>query len=63
MNTKIQQKIEQYKEIAHRNLSSNPKSVKPKAAREDSLSKVIRSQKDGDNFIADVKNIIQRISK
>lgn len=49
MNQNIQQKIDQYKKTAQRNLSSGSRSVSSKSVRVDSLALVIRSKKDAEN--------------
>ncbi|SFW68967.1 hypothetical protein [Chitinophaga sancti] len=59
MKQSIQQKIEQYKAIA-RNQGSNHKSVLSKSVRIDGLAQVIRSQKDAEIFMAELKSVIKR---
>lgn len=60
MNPKIQQKIDQYKKIAQRNQGGNPKPVQAKSVRVDGLAQVIRSQKDAENFMAELKSLVKR---
>lgn len=59
MKQNIQQKIDQYKEIA-RNQGRAPKPVQSKSVRVDGLAQVIRSQKDAENFMAELKSIVKR---
>lgn len=59
MKQSIQQKIDQYKKAA-RNQGSNPKPAQSKSVRVDGLSQVIRSQRDAENFMADLKSIVKR---
>lgn len=59
MKQSILQKIEQYKKIA-RAKGGDLKPVKSKSVRVDSLAKVIRSQKDAENFMADLNSIVKR---
>jgi hypothetical protein len=60
MNQNIQQKIDQYKKTAQRNQGSDSKPVQSKSVRVDGLAQVIRSQKDAENFMAELKNIVRR---
>ena len=60
MNKNIQQKIDQYKKIARSSQGSDPKPVQSKSVRVDGLSQVIRSQKDAENFMAELKSIVKR---
>ncbi|NLR80093.1 hypothetical protein [Chitinophaga eiseniae] len=60
MNQNIQQKIDQYKKAAQTSLGSNPKPVRSKSVRVDSLAQVIRSQKDAENFMAELNSIVKR---
>jgi hypothetical protein len=59
MNKGIQQKMAQYKKMA----GSNPEIAAPvssRSTRNDSLSKVIRSKKEADDFMAEVESAFQR---
>jgi hypothetical protein len=58
MNERIQQKIEKYKKLA----KGRQKSASVKAASEttDGLSKVIRSKRDADHFMAELNGITSR---
>ena len=60
MNQNIQQKIDHYKKTAQRSQGSNPKPVQSKFVRVDGLAQVIRSQKDAENFMAELKSIVKR---
>jgi len=59
MNKRIQQKMEQYKKMAGSH-TENTVPTKSKSTRSDSLSKVIRSKKDADDFMAEVESAFQR---
>lgn len=59
MKQSIQQKIEQYKEIA-RNQGRISKPVELKSVRVDGLSQVIRSQKEAEIFMAELKSVVKR---
>jgi hypothetical protein len=59
MNQNIQQKIDEYKRTA-RNQGSNLKPAPSKSVRVDGLAQVIRSQKDAENFMAELKSIVKR---
>lgn len=59
MKQTIQQKIDQYK-ITARNQGRNPKPVQSKSVRNDGLAQVIRSQKDAENFMAELRSIVKR---
>lgn len=59
MKQSIQQKIDQYKETA-RNQGRIPKPAPSKSVRMDGLAQVIRSQRDAENFMADLKSIVKR---
>lgn len=59
MKQTIQQKIDQYKEIA-RNQRQVSKAVQSKSVRIDSLTQVIRSQRDAENFMAELNSIVKR---
>jgi hypothetical protein len=59
MNQNIQQKIDQYKKTAQ-SQGSNPKPAQSKSVRIDGLAQVIRSQKDAENFMAELKSIVKR---
>ncbi|SEV91064.1 hypothetical protein SAMN05428988_0363 [Chitinophaga sp. YR573] len=60
MNQNIQHKIDQYKKVAQRSQGSNPKPMQSKSVRVDGLAQVIRSQKDAENFMAELKSIVKR---
>lgn len=60
MNKNIQQKIDQYKKVAQRSQGSDPKPVQSKSVRVDGLAQVIRSQKDAEDFMAELENIVKR---
>ena len=59
MNKTIQDKIEQFKKMAK---TQGSKSVSPPArsGQIDSLSQVIRSKKDADDFMAELNAVIKR---
>ena len=59
MDQKIQQKMEQYKKMA-KSHSGNAASKTSKSTRTDSLSQVIRSKKDADDFMAELESAYQR---
>jgi hypothetical protein len=59
MNKGIQQKMAQYKKTAGSH-SGNTAPTNSRSTRNDSLSKVIRSQKEADNFMAEVESAFQR---
>jgi hypothetical protein len=59
MNQVIQQKIDQYKRTAL-SQSSSPKPAQSKSVRVDGLAQVIRSKKDAENFMAELKSIVKR---
>lgn len=60
MNQNIQQKIEQYKKFAQSNQDNAPKPAPSKSVRVDGLAQVIRSQKDAENFMAELNSIVKR---
>ncbi|SHL99389.1 hypothetical protein [Chitinophaga sp. CF418] len=60
MNQKIQKKIDQYKKLAKGKIADAVTVQKSRPQRIDGLSKVIRSQKDADNFMAELNSIIKR---
>ena len=59
MNQGIQKKIEQYKKLA-KDSAVKPSSFQPVVANADGLTKVIRSKKDADNFMAELNSIVER---
>lgn len=59
MKQSIQRKIDEYKKTAQ-SQGSNPKPVPSKSVRIDGLAQVIRSQKDAENFMAELKSIVKR---
>ncbi len=61
MNKGIQQKISQYKKMAESHHNGNVVSTSSKSTRDDSLSKVIRSKKEADDFMAEVERAFQRV--
>lgn len=60
MNQNIQQKIDQYKKAARTNQGGELKAVQSKSVRVDGLAQVIRSQKDAENFMAELRSIVKR---
>jgi len=62
MNQRIQEKISKYKRTAK---SHGDVSVPNHAGavRADGLTKVIRSKKDADNFMAELNNLVKRANK
>jgi hypothetical protein len=52
-------KIDQYKKTAQ-SQRSNPKPAQSKSVRVNGLSQVIRSQKDAETFMAELKSIVKR---
>ncbi|GAA3917266.1 hypothetical protein GO495_20045 [Chitinophaga oryziterrae] len=60
MNQNIQQKIDQYKKTAQRDQGSDSKPVPSKPVHVDGLAQVIRSQKDAENFMAELECIVKR---
>lgn len=59
MNQRIQQKIDQYRKIAKSQII-NTVPTQSKSSRTDGLAKVIRSQKDADNFMAELNSVIKQ---
>ncbi len=59
MNQSIQQKIDRYKKLA-KSSGPAPAPIQPVVANADGLTKVIRSKKDADNFMAELNGIVER---
>ncbi|RFS24705.1 hypothetical protein DVR12_05760 [Chitinophaga silvatica] len=59
MKQSLQQKIDRYKKLAQ-SQGSNSKPAQSKSVRVDSLAQVIRSQKDAENFMAELNSIVKR---
>jgi hypothetical protein len=59
MTKGIQQKMAQYKRMAN-SRSGNSVSTTSRSTSNDSLSKVIRSKKDGEDFMSEVESAFQR---
>jgi len=59
VNEKIRLKIEEYKKMA-KSHSGNAASKTSRSTRTDSLSQVIRSKKDADDFMAELESAFQR---
>ena len=59
MNKAIQQKMEQYKKMAGSH-TGNATPANSRSTRNDTLSKVIRSKKEADDFMAEVESAFQR---
>jgi hypothetical protein len=59
MKQSIQQKIDQYKKAAQ-NQVGNSKPAQSKSVRVDGLAQVIRSQRDAENFMAELKSVVKR---
>jgi hypothetical protein len=62
MNQRLQDKIAQYKRAARGDRSPSVKG-EASAVRADGLSKVIRSKKDADIFMAELKSAVKRAAK
>jgi hypothetical protein len=60
MNKDIQQKMAQYKKMANSH-NGNTTQANSQSTRSDSLSKVVRSKKDADIFMAEVESAFQRV--
>ncbi|HWW40801.1 hypothetical protein [Pedobacter sp.] len=58
MNRRIQLKMEEYRKMA--NSHNDPIAPKSIAIRKDSLSQVIHSKKDADDFMADLESAFKR---
>ena len=58
MNQRIQQKMAQYKKMANSH-TGNAASTSSRSTRVDSLSQVIRSKKDGDDFMAELESAVK----
>ena len=58
MNQRIQQKLAEYKKMAKS--QSGHVAYKIKSTRVDSLSQVIRSKKEADDFMAEVESAFER---
>lgn len=59
MVTNIQQKIDQHKGTVQ-SQGSNPKPVSSRPVRIDGLAQVIRSKKDAEDFMTELKSIVKR---
>ncbi len=59
MNKSIQHKIDQYRKMA-KSQGNNGVSSNSGAERIDGLAQVIRSKKDADDFMAELKNVVKR---
>lgn len=60
MNQRIQLKIEEYKKLAANYRLQPQVSTRSITNREDSLTTVIRSKKDADDFMAELDSIARR---
>ncbi|WP_184549353.1 hypothetical protein [Mucilaginibacter sp. FT3.2] len=58
MNQQMQNKIEQYKKLA--TVQGSRVASKGKVINNDSLSQVIRSKKDADDFMAELEAVVKR---
>ena len=59
MNKVLQQKMAQYKKMAN-SYTGNAVPTNSRSTRNDSLSKVIRSKKEDDDFMAKVESAFER---
>ncbi|MCX2477668.1 hypothetical protein OQY15_01120 [Pedobacter sp. MC2016-15] len=60
MNQRLQQKIEQYKQVASSKAVVVRSVADMHSRRSDSLGSVIRSKKDADVFMSELESIIKR---
>jgi len=56
MNERIQQQLSHFRKVVSQEKASANAYAKTGQGQEDSLSKAIRNEKDGKNFMAELKN-------